>query len=197
MTCFDDVAEFHRRFDLPVAGDGPPRDLTADELRFRLGLLIEELAEYAEAAGARPVAGMLRDVRARVVNPVWNLIHQPGSGTDPVGALDALVDLAWVAMGTAHFQSLPFDAGWDEVRRANLEKVRATGADDPRGKRGAALDVVKPAGWRPPNHARLLALAAGRHPAGWGWRLPAGVVCDCEHRRGDACCGGVVGEVAE
>ena len=38
---------------------------------------------------------------------------------------DALIDLTYVAMGTAYMMGLPWQDLWDEVQRANMSKVRA------------------------------------------------------------------------
>jgi hypothetical protein len=69
---------------------------------------------------------------------------------------DALLDLAWVTHGTATMMGLPWSMGWREVERANMAKERATGADDPRSKRKHPLDIVKPDGWKEPNHRLVL-----------------------------------------
>lgn len=134
MSYFDDVGAFHVRFGLPRAGDHRAPELpTYDVARYRLRFLDEELAELETAL-------MVGDLAL---------------------AADALADLVYVALGTAHLLGLPFDAIWAEVQRANLAKERATGPDDARSKRGHALDVVKPAGWRPPDHRPAL------RRAGW------------------------------
>lgn len=124
MSYFDDVRSFHRRFDLPHHPHTEPGILAEDVFEFRLKFLKEELLEFEEA-------------------------HREGH---VVNAADAIADLVYVALGTAHLMGLPFDAIWSEVQRANMAKVRATGADDARSKRGHGLDVVKPEGWRPPDH---------------------------------------------
>lgn len=127
MSYFNDVGRFHRKFDLPVTGDRPPAMLAPDVFRYRLQFMQEELDEFVTA-------------------------HLEG---DLEATLDALVDLAWVAMGTAHFLGAPFDEGWQEVVRANMEKER--GEADGAHKRGVAEVIRKPSGWRPPDHARVLA----------------------------------------
>jgi len=81
----------------------------------------------------------------------FHLAHSKG---DMEGAADALIDLAYVIHGTAHMMGLPWPALWEEVQRANMSKVRATSPDQ--SKRGSALDVIKPEGWEPPNHSRIL-----------------------------------------
>lgn len=137
MSFFDDVREFHAKFSLPHHGDGtPPGLLESSVYEFRRKFLREELFEFEES-------------------------HEKG---DLAAAVDALVDLAYVALGTAHLMAAPFDECWDAVHRANMAKERAASADDGRSKRGHALDVVKPLGWTPPDHASILE----RH----GWVAP-------------------------
>lgn len=68
---------------------------------------------------------------------------------------DALVDLVYVAKGTAVMMGLPWAELWDDVQRANMAKVRGT------THRGNLVDVCKPLGWEPPHGARILA------DAGW------------------------------
>ena len=126
MTAFNDVGDFHRKFGLPYYGDGSaPRLPDPDVALFRGKFLQEELDEFEDAVAA----GDLSD------------------------AADALADLVYVALGTAHMMGLPFDDIWKEVQRANMTKVRASGSDDPLSKRNHRLDVVKPVGFMPPNHA--------------------------------------------
>ncbi|QOP64265.1 MazG-like nucleotide pyrophosphohydrolase [Microbacterium phage Quenya] len=78
---------------------------------------------------------------------------------DRAGMFDALLDLVYVAMGTADGLRFPWQAGWDRVQAANMSKVRAArdGADS---KRGTGFDVVKPPGWRAPDHSDLVAAPA-------------------------------------
>ena len=63
--------------------------------------------------------------------------------------LDALVDLVYVALGTARLHGFDFDEAWRRVHQANMSKVRAQKDSD--SKRGsAAFDVVKPPNFVPP-----------------------------------------------
>ncbi len=133
MTLFDDVGAFNRKFDLPHHGDGrPPEFLTEDVLAYRIGFLAEELAEFCKAH------------------------HQK----DMNGCADALADLAYIVLGMAHFMGIPFDDVWFEVQRANMTKIAANGANDPRSKRNHRFDIVKPEGWTPPDHEPALLRAA-------------------------------------
>lgn len=70
---------------------------------------------------------------------------------------DALIDLVYFAKGTAVMMGLPWAALWDDVQRANMSKVRGV------GKRGHAVDMVKPEGWQKPDGEKILQAA--------GWRL--------------------------
>lgn len=126
-----DIREFHERFE--IGYDGPPRNLPADMLDFRVKFMQEELDEYRESAAAG----------------------------DLEGQFDALVDLAYVLLGTAYLQGFPFAKGWSEVHRANMTKTRAPSADA--SKRGSAYDVVKPSGWTPPQMMALLKEAEREH----------------------------------
>lgn len=136
MTTFEMVGEFHRKFGLPTTpapgcaswDKRPPALLEPDAFLFRLQFMYEELGEVLAA-------------------------YRAG---DLVGVADGLADLDYVVAGTAHMMAIPHDAVVKEVQRANMAKERATGADDGRSKRGSALDVVKPAGWTPPDVAGVL-----------------------------------------
>lgn len=152
LTNFDDVEAFHKKFGVPLAGT--PSFLDADADEFRRKFMQEELDEYTEAY----MAG------------------------DMLKAADALVDLVYVALGTASMMGLPWQQLWDEVQRANMSKVRATGADDARSVRKSALDVVKPEGWKAPDHRAAVGDGAnwptfyastGGNPGGAVVRVPA------------------------
>jgi len=128
MTYFEDVGAFMRKFGLPTWEDSTPHVLSPEEFMFRYRLIMEEAHEFGDA---------------------WARGDLPDS-------VDALCDLIWVTIGAAHVMGLNLPKHWEEVARANMEKIRANGADDPLGKRGSALDVVKPPGWIPPDHVPIL-----------------------------------------
>ena len=68
--------------------------------------------------------------------------------------LDALVDLVYVALGTAYLQGFNIDEAWRRVHAANMLKVRAVVASD--SKRNSTHDVVKPKNWIPPDLSDLV-----------------------------------------
>lgn len=137
---FRDVSRFHEKFKLSPTEDHG-HELPEDLLKFRIKFMLEELSEYSEAVG-------------------FNIDHgeivQEEREFDAETALDSLVDLCYVALGTAYLHRFPFNEAWARVQEANMAKVRAESADDPRSTRKHSADVVKPSGWFPPKHTDLL-----------------------------------------
>lgn len=114
-----DIRNFHMRFGLDY--QGPPRELKEELSKFRLDFMQEELFEY-------------------------ELACERG---DLEGQFDALIDLVYVALGTAHMQGFPFPEGWALVHKANMSKKRVLTAEG--SKRNSPYDVVKPQGWKAPD----------------------------------------------
>lgn len=137
-----DVEEFHRKFGLLY--EGRPRALTAELAEFRQRFLQEEKDEYVSHSQSCSLAIQNCD-EAEVT---YQLAHM----------LDALVDLVYVAIGTAHLHGFDFREAWRRVHAANMAKVRASRAED--SKRGTVYDVVKPADWLPPRHEDLVEIHA-------------------------------------
>lgn len=135
MTNFADVGAFHSRFGLSVSTDGKPRELPKDLLDFRVNFLQEELDEFWLSLSLES---------SRKEEPIEH---------DKV--FDALLDIVYVAMGTAHLLGYPWEEGWELVQRANMTKVRAE--NPAQSKRNSTWDVVKPPGWEAPDIAGLLA----------------------------------------
>jgi len=116
----EDVRKFHKKFGL-LEFKKPGR-LTYRKLYERCECISEELYELY-------VAHKTRDLAAQA---------------------DALVDLVYFAKGTALMLGLPWVELWNDVQRANMEKVRGV------GHRGHAVDCVKPPGWRGPQTEKIL-----------------------------------------
>lgn len=100
-------------------------------------------------------------VTRRMHNEVelFELAHQVGDESSTVLALSHLWNAAFAAYFTAVRMSVPWDACWRHVQEANLAKRRAA-ADGSDSKRRTPWDVVKPAGWVPPDFAIARELAA-------------------------------------
>lgn len=62
-------------------------------------------------------------------------------------ALDGLVDLVYIALGTAYRRGWDFAAAWDRVHEKNMAKERGQKNNS---KYGSGFDIVKPEGWTPP-----------------------------------------------
>lgn len=139
-----DIRAFHEKFELTY--DGKPRVLKPELAVFRIDFMIEEVEEYS-----------------RAITAAHSELHEPGLLKDKDRAfiaeqlekqLDALVDLVYVALGTAYLHGFDFNEAWRRVHEANMKKVRARNAGE--SKRGSIYDVVKPAGWEPPSHIDLV-----------------------------------------
>lgn len=127
MSHYHDVVKFHIKFGLII--DTRPALLDEKTAMFRSMFMLEELSEFMQA-------------------------QQKG---DVPKALDALIDLVYVAYGTAIMMGISpecWATAWDEVQQANLKKERAPNAVY--SKRGSSLDVVKPEGWQPPDIEEVL-----------------------------------------
>lgn len=130
MTDFSDVGDFHQKFGLHRSDFDPgPTGAEKDEelMEFRIKFLQEELDEFIQALKEGNMAK----------------------------AFDALMDLNYVSLGTAHLLGFPWHRGWHLVQAANMAKMRAK-ADGSDSKRGSSFDVVKPEGWMPPDIEGLL-----------------------------------------
>lgn len=120
-TYFEDVVQWHKAIGHPVSlpPDGPIAYTASHALGLRL--ICEEYAELLNA---------------------WE-------SHDLVGIADSIADLVWVLCGLSARLGIDLDAVWEEVRRANFDKVGGPVRED--GKQ------LKPEGWRPPNVAFTVA----------------------------------------
>ena len=128
---WDDIRSFHKKFKLPQCN--VPSLLEKEMYEFRLRFMQEELEEFGEAV----------------------------KNNDRMKAFDALLDLVYVAMGTAYMMNMPWDDGWRHVQNANMVKVRALRESD--STRGSTYDVVKPKGWIPPDRLLLAEILIHEH----------------------------------
>lgn len=153
-TFFDDVRAFCEKLEFISQLPQPPAPLPTDVLFLRIGHMLEELAEFAKSQGADGLAEDIETVSksamAMVTLTANHMTRPPLSGLADGG--DALIDLAWLALGTGGLMHLPMNEMWAEVARANMLKERG-----PVEKRaGHGLDAVKPPGWKGPDHWPLI-----------------------------------------
>jgi predicted HAD superfamily Cof-like phosphohydrolase len=128
---FQDVNDFHNKFMVPMSP--VPAFLDPQTHDFRTKFLDEELKEFKDA-------------------------YEAG---DLDLAFDSLLDLVYVAVGTALKMGLPWPAGWQRVQAANMTK-RLAKPDGSDSKRGSPLDVIKPDDFIAPSHWRDLRLEPGQ-----------------------------------
>ncbi len=62
---------------------------------------------------------------------------------------DALIDLIYLAIGTARMQGLDLEVGWDRVHQANMRKTREKISNDP--EQDFKSGITKPEGWVKPD----------------------------------------------
>jgi len=119
-----DINRFHNKFNFEKNKKvGIPDD--PELVNFRTSFLMEELAEYTQAITKK----------------------------DDAAALDALIDIVYIALGTAWLFNLPFEKGWNEVQKANMSKLRSKIKSL---KRGTTYDVIKPKDWIAPNIEKIV-----------------------------------------
>lgn len=148
MTNYDDVQEFFNKFGFTV--NQKPTKLPASLLHERALFLIEELNEFIQGCGFQ--IACFSDNGVTVVGKV-------GGVNNIEEQADALIDLVYVAIGTAIMLGLPWQELWNDVHRANMEKIFG------KTKRNQENDCMKPPDWNPPNTLQIL-LEAGYNPNG-------------------------------
>lgn len=170
----EDIRAFHRKFgflDRKQAGFIEP-----EHMQMRLNFLLEELLELARSCGFDwdVTSGGHQHAPILVMREANEMKHNLKD------ALDALVDLQYVLLGTAYLMGLfnkkgvvvtvqetpdelpkprrvkvhIFEEAWRRIQAANMRKQRSLRGD--KAERGGQYDVVKPAGWRPPELNDLL-----------------------------------------
>ena len=136
MSFQDDIIAFRKKYGLPVPHC--PHHIAHDVFTFRVGHLEEEIGELKEA-----YSKAYSD-------------HDPNGSQDLLnGIADALVDLTYIAIGTAIGMGINFEECWNEVHKANMAKVRAK-PDGSDSKRGHKNDIVKPPGWTEPDISKAM-----------------------------------------
>lgn len=112
------VGDFHKACDAAVFDEDKACQFSEDK-SLRMNLLKEEFIEYMEAE----------------------------ENADIVGVADALADMIYIIMGTAHSYNIPIEEIFNEVHATNMAKVGSDG----KVKRREDGKILKPEGWTPPN----------------------------------------------
>lgn len=136
-----DVAKFMERFGQSY--EGMPRALPADLSLFREDFMREELGEYVEHA--RHLQAALKEGDFEDKEIADQLEQQ----------LDGLIDLLYVAIGTGYLHGFDLREAWRRVHEANMKKEKVARRGD--STRHSLFDIIKPAGWKRPDHSDLVA----------------------------------------
>lgn len=78
-------------------------------------------------------------------------LNELKSATTPDEAIDALIDLCVVAIGTLDLFEVDASHAWNEVLKANMKKL--VGVKESRPNPLGLPDLIKPEGWTAPDHS--------------------------------------------
>lgn len=116
--------------------------------------LMEDLREFEFETGGHigerpqlPPEDVQR-LRRKLIEEESLEVFEAMNAEDLVGIADGLVDLIYVAVGTAVAYGIDLAPIWEEVHHSNLQKTNGPSRAD--GK------VLKPDNWIPPNVAGLI-----------------------------------------
>lgn len=153
-----DVGDFQKKFGMDKHESDRPGFMEMDLALFRFNFLQEELNEAAHAHGL--VMGE---------DGIWKQPHETVPDWEPsykglAECLDGHIDLLYILVGNLRLMgfhaTMPpcgFDRAsmaWHKVQVANMSKERALAPEQ--SKRFSTYDIVKPAGWTPPDHGDLV-----------------------------------------
>lgn len=145
------------RFNEAARGALPhtPTNLTLDQTKLALRLIVEESFESVEAMFKPGSAALVRMTQFKdaIQYTLANETTEDDLEQNSVELLDGLCDTLVVCMGMAAMAGLPLNEGMDEVNRSNLAKIDpVTGVciKDAGGK------IQKPAGWQKPDLVAVL-----------------------------------------
>ena len=120
-----DINDMHAKYGVHdwVEKNKDNKDLMQDFLHFRIKFLEEELNETRSAA-----------------------VHD----RNPASVVDGLIDLCFIAIGTMDAFGVDANEAWNRVHEANMAKE--VGVKESRPNPLGLPDLVKPAGWKAPEH---------------------------------------------
>ena len=136
--------EFHEKFGAAIG-----TKINLDHREVRAKLIMEEAVETWAALGYNDYAaideeGIIGELAHREVARFQKRFKEP----DLVETIDGLCDLLYVVYGAAVTMGIDLDPFFAEVHRANMAK-------DGGGTR-ADGKILKPEGWQPPDHEKII-----------------------------------------
>ena len=119
-----DMYNMHAKYGVHKWMETATDEQKRDFMEFRIKFLAEELHETMDAFEAN----------------------------DKEEIVDGLIDLCVIAIGTLDAFGVDADKAWDEVLRCNMAKE--VGVKESRPNPLGLPDLIKPEGWRGPDHSR-------------------------------------------
>ena len=130
-SIFKDVEDMHAKYEFP---------------KFDLCRLADRVAEPGEAE--------MSNFRFNFIQEEFDELIESYNERDPIGVIDACIDLMFVITGymsQLNISAEQMQAHWDEVLRANMDKVRG-----PTKRGDNTHDIMKLADWVGPNHEKII-----------------------------------------
>lgn len=144
----EQVAEFSE------ATGGPETLDTAKGRALRANLIMEEAVETVAALGFEVIGAISNDIETIArFQKTYHEFHL-------LDYIDGLCDLTYVTMGGAISAGINLERHFEEVHQANMRKLTGPKRED--GKQ------LKPEGWQPPDHERILSLYGPVEHKPWG-----------------------------
>lgn len=151
-SLMQDIAAFHQKFGQGYIGK--IRALPLTYARFRHKFMIEEADEWLQAQEAITVNLNEREQSSLPIDG-----HDAADLTHNFHlALDSVVDQLYIVLGNAHAQGFTAEMlqqAWTRVHVANMKKIKAD-KENPSVRGYAMYDIVKPQGWKAPDHCDLV-----------------------------------------
>lgn len=165
MSSIHHVAELHDKMGHGKARLPKPGFLPEKFMQMRLNFMLEELLETAKACGFNLE---MYDRTSLDTQPIFmkDANNYKRHDHDLEDALDGLIDLQYVLLGTADLMGFAnpgpgkfasssiWHEGWSRVHKANMLKEPVVNAKE--SSRGFNIDLKKPKGWLKPQFKDLL-----------------------------------------
>ena len=148
------VKEFQLKFGYKCR-DKPSKDVSEEEIKFRMKLIAEEFCEILEAVYGKyaRVEHTTDSIMAAV--GAWRPL--PAQDINYAELADGIADTMYVLEGTNLTFGFPSAAVLEEVHRANMaKKYVASAGDGGDPTHTKTHKVIKPPGWLPPDIAGVL-----------------------------------------
>ena len=144
LKIYKDVIDFHRKFDFE---EQPLGVLQQEKFKKRISFLFEELSELATA-------------HDKMYQLKTDEIDSEALEAYFIGSIDAVLDLAYVALGTLDLMGVKHTQlaeHWDAIQKANMTKMKKEEGGE-KSEDEKYKEIIKPEGWVSPDedHREIL-----------------------------------------